>query len=1081
MIAQPVKKRKKIFTWIGVGLLIFIATCSAGLYLLRSGITVERLSIGAVTLSESSLVWNDKLELTLGRMDILQTEQQVDDVNLQRLIARSIRAAGIFSRLVANVSIESLKIGSLDVSLHIVQQQNQSYLLHVESESTKLDSRVEIEAERIIVTFTDISDERIGLKASGQARLGTEKKNLTGTLTVDIENSFPVELSFAADDRKISFWGSEAGSITDIRPFVELFDLPQNISKWFTDYLSASRYHLKSLKGEYIFGDLMSLFHSFEAEIRVDDAAYTFEPDLEPIYDDQPRAFFKNGVLDIRPHKPVFYGHDAGNSWLDINFNDFDNIILTAHIKARTIADEAILGLLRYYSIDLPFLQVEGETESDLQLTINLRSEEISGQGSFLIDEGIILYDGAQFNVKDTRFSLKDSEVLLEQLEVSYGDLFDAHVTGLILADKDVWDLDIVLDQLTFDLDETTLSLDVSDSAPVVAYHVSPDGHFLETSRSSWKLDSTSISLEGFRAPVDLDDLSALIPPVSLAMSQDIQTEISGSFSIKKQIADFNCQLLKYHVNNLKLEQPRTMFRVRYLDKLIIDTKETSEWSLSNVPITFYPSELVYDDNVLTAVSSSFSYGKFFKSQFTGDYNTETREGALYLSRIELTHNGLVTDIDVRDRTLVEITEKEGTFVIDFTEFGLRIMTDDRSNWAAEFGDLSKIYDRSELLRTYKVRSGSLRVSSVNGNMPYYISGDIISPYPLLMQGGEVSDQLTISGELTENGFSAVINKDIEIAYDDDQLAIKSRKVGFNIAAIRELMDDFPDSSEDRQDENEGIILNLSAEDSFLYLSSQSRVLADTINLKYADNEFLMDLKHGNGLLQLQRIGGIYFVNGEKLNDEFMGALVQGSYVQGGTLALAGMGADDELSAVIEIQDTVLKDLKTLNNTMTLLNTLPALVTFSVPEYEIKGLPVSSAVVGLKYSQNKAVFKSIDVRSSVLQAAGQGWVDMSTRQIDMDIQLTSQAGKNLRKIPIVGYVVAGDSEDTSVTLKIEGGLDNPEVRNSALKEIATMPIDILFRTLNLPIHLVNKLGTYMETGNGNREREATDVWQESDK
>ncbi len=1082
MVTEPQKKRKKIFKWTAAGILILICTiCFSGVYLLKRGVTLERLNLRHVTVSGSSLIWNDKLELQLGTVSINQGEQGAENLSLQKLVARSVKAALFVSRFVSKITIESVKIADQTVRIDLTQQQDRSYLLNLESETTKLGGLLEITPQGVRFIVQSASDTRIDLKLSGQIQLEAKDTTVSGSMIADIADSFPVELNFLTDDKKVLFWGAEAGIITNIKPFVDIFGLAQNIQKWITDYLSGSRYHLLSYKGEYVYGDPMSIFHSLEAEVMVDDASYIFEPDLEPIYDDQPRAYFKNGVLDIRPNNPVFYGHDGGDSWLDINFNDPDNFLLTAHIKAKTMADDDILNLLAYYSIDIPFRQVGGETEADFRLSINLRSEEISGEGSFFIDEGIITYEGSAFDVKEVRFSLKDSDVLLEQLEVRFEDIFVAHVTGQIHADKDEWDLDIDLEQLTFDLGRSKLSLD-TDITPDVGYHVSPEGHFLETTKSSWKLDSTAITLGGFRAPVDLDDLAVEIPPISLEIVPGILAKVSGYFSINKKVADFNCELQKYHVKNFKLEQPRTLFRVRYLDNLIIDTKQTSQWSLSNVPITFYPSELVYADNVLTTAAGSFSYGNFFKSHFTGDFDTETRGGALYLSRIELTHNDLGTEIDVGDRTLVEISEKEGTFIIDFTEFDLRIMTDERSNWSAEFRDLSQIYSRSELLRTYKISSGSVTLSSVNGNRPYKVTADIASPYPLLLQEGVVSDRLAVYGELTEEGFTATVNDTIHIDYLNDQLDIRSKNVGYNIIAVRDLMADFFDTPADQDEEDNGAVnLHLIAEDSYLYLSPQSRVLADNIDLEYTDGELLMELRHGAGTLQLQRVGGIYFVNGEKLNDVFMEALIQGSYVQGGTLALAGMGTGDELSAVIEIQDTVLKDLKTLNNTMTLLNTLPALVTFSVPEYETKGLPVSSAIVGVKYSQNKAIFKSIDLKSSVLHAAGQGWIDMANRQIDMDIQLTSQAGKNIRKIPVVGYVVAGDSEDTSVTLKIEGNLDSPEVRNSVLKEIATMPLDMLFRTLNLPIHFVNKLDT--NPGNDNRESKikATDEYKESDK
>ncbi len=1065
MVIEPVKKRKKILRWIGAGILIFIsASVLAGIYLLKSGISVEQLDLGQATITDSSLIWNDKLELHLGTVSILSREQGEENSDVQGIVDRSFRAAGFLSRLFSRISIESLKIEDQEFNIDLSQDSGHSYLLNLKREATTLDGIITIEPETVQLVIRDLSDERIGLAASGRVRLGKGDKVVSGSIIADIENSFPIELNFEADDRKVSFWGAEAGVITDIRPFVDLFDMAPNTTKWFTDYLIASRYHLLQLRGEYVYGDPMSLFHSFEAEIKVDDVAYTFEPDLEAIYDDRPGASFKNGILDIRPTNPVFYGHDVGSSWVEINFNDFDNFILTAHIKTGAIVDQPLIDLLSYYSIEIPFLQVEGETEADFQLIINIITDEISGFGSFSIDNGVIFYDGIEFNVRDVRFSVRDSEVLLEQLEVRYEKFFTAHVTGQIFADRDVWDLDINLEHLDFDIGESRLSLDVSDTIPDVSYHASPEGHFLEAGDSSWFLDSMPITIGSFRAPVELDDLSAQISSVSLAMPSSILAEVSGYFSIKKGSIHLDCDLLKYQVNNLKLEQPKTPITVKYTDKLIISAAESSEWSLSNVPLTLYPSEVMYGGNNLTIASGSLSYGNLLMSNFTGDFDMLTSEGVLYLTHLNIIHEYLDTRINVGDRTIVEISEKDGVFDVNFEEFGVRITADDQQSWSVKFDDLTRLYDRSLLLRDYNIRSGHGAISSVNGKMPYRFTADIESPYLLLMEDEVMSDRLVINGNVSEDGVSAVVNNNLSVNYHDDQLDIRSQGVGFNIAGVRELIDDLFEQPGEEQDEAQGVKLNLYAEDSYLYLNPQSKILADSIQLVNRDNELLMDLSHGAGLLQVRRIGEINFINGEKLNDEFMGALAEGSYVQGGTLALAGMGSYDDFSVVITLDDTVIKDLKTLNNTMTLLNTLPALVTFSVPEYETKGLPVRSAIVGIKYSDNKTVFKSIDVASPVLQAAGTGWIDMSTRQIDMDIQLTSEAGKNMRKIPIVGYVVAGKSEDTSVTLKIKGDLDNPEVSNSVLKEIVTMPVDMLFRVLNLPIHLLQKMETYFEEG-----------------
>jgi hypothetical protein len=71
----------------------------------------------------------------------------------------------------------------------------------------------------------------------------------------------------------------------------------------------------------------------------------------------------------------------------------------------------------------------------------------------------------------------------------------------------------------------------------------------------------------------------------------------------------------------------------------------------------------------------------------------------------------------------------------------------------------------------------------------------------------------------------------------------------------------------------------------------------------------------------------------------------------------------------------------------------------------------------------------------------------------MDVNLKTQAGKNLGKIPVLGYVLAGKDEDESLSLKIKGGLNDPDVDYSLVKNIVVYPAEILYRTLKLPFHL----------------------------
>jgi len=137
MVTEPQKKRKKIFKWTAAGILILITAISfAGVYLLKRGVTLERLNLRHATVSESFLVWNDKLELQLGRVSINQDEQGADNLSFQKLVARSVKTAVFVSRFVSKITIESIKIGDQTIKVDLTQQHDRSYLFDLQSETT---------------------------------------------------------------------------------------------------------------------------------------------------------------------------------------------------------------------------------------------------------------------------------------------------------------------------------------------------------------------------------------------------------------------------------------------------------------------------------------------------------------------------------------------------------------------------------------------------------------------------------------------------------------------------------------------------------------------------------------------------------------------------------------------------------------------------------------------------------------------------------------------------------------------------------------------------------------------------------
>ena len=1063
---SPSGRKKKSFFWrifIGFCILLLLTIAAAGFFL-KKGIYSDSLTFGSITVSDCALVWGKKLELQIGELSISRMERKSSATSNTNFVRKSIDAGYYLARFFSNFSIGKVTAGGKHFAVDLNQEGPGSHVLALQSDDMKFRSLLSFNRDELNVDIIEAASSRYNSEFKGKLRLHGPDNRLTGTLSALINGSFPVSVDLVADSEQISFEGRENGVITEIRPLVDLFELRHNIQRWITDYLSGSRYHLKSFKGTIPWDNPKAILDTLEVEVRVDDTEYTFAPGLEPIKGRYTDVSFLEGVLLIKPHDATFYGQSGGESWLDIDFNDPKNILLTAYIKTRAAANDDILTLLNYYKINLPFKQVEGLTAADLNLAITLNKLKIEARGIFEIDDGVIAWGGKNYRVEDARIGLTNSDVTIDQLKISYEDILTAQLSGSIHPKIKTGDLDITLEQLN--LKRGTSQLIVDPSVPAqMQYHFGPDGHILTAQPTSWLLDSWKMNLGAFRAPVFPADLAIELPPVQLSTPPMISSEISGYFSVKKDQADIKCDLLQYNLKGLELKSPPLAVSITYDQGLFITTEETGQWELSKMPLTLYPSELSYRDSTFTITNSRISYGSFFDSYLDGYYNWHDKKGLFSLEKIDITNQDLEKNLDVGKRADVEVSGAGGKFVINFPMFDLKISTDEKKNWSAFIGDLSKTYSRSKIQQKYKIREGSLVVSSKNGKRPYEITADIIAPYPLLVEEGEPGDDIRIAGQLTDQGVFATLNDDLEIEYTDRNLLITSSRHGYNISAIIELLREIQQSSQqsDKAEiESKPFLLKLKAHSSLIYLNPKSSILADTINMELKDGKLRTELSHGPGKILLQFENGNFLLKGNDLNDAFMSALLKNSRFEGGRMSMSSGGSFEEFSVIFDIKDTNLGKLAALNNVMAFLNTVPALATFSLPEYDQKGLPIDSAVAGIKVKDNAATLESLEILSPELQGKGSGVIDFSTRTIDMDILLKTQAGKNVGKIPLVGYVLAGDSEEASLSIKITGGFDDPKVENSFIEDIIVYPVELLHRTFKLPFHLLEKLGKGLE-------------------
>jgi len=245
----------------------------------------------------------------------------------------------------------------------------------------------------------------------------------------------------------------------------------------------------------------------------------------------------------------------------------------------------------------------------------------------------------------------------------------------------------------------------------------------------------------------------------------------------------------------------------------------------------------------------------------------------------------------------------------------------------------------------------------------------------------------------------------------------------------------------------------LQAKDSFIKLDKERVVLADTLNLQYYDDILTAQLRHKDGEAGFKLQQELFHLYGNNFNDQFMQNLFLISKFKGGSLDFSVNGTLDNYSGIFFVKDTTMLDYVILNNVLAFINTVPSLATFSLPGYDKNGLYVDNAY--MRFEANDGLFNISDlyIGSKEIKILGKGNIDLNKDTIDLTMNLKTDLGSNISKIPLVGYILL-DGDTISTSLKVHGPLKDPKVETMLAKDIVVAPLNIILRTLTLPYKLI---------------------------
>ena len=1021
-------------------------------FTLKKGIAFDHYAAGGITLQKFNLRLDKKLALDVGEITIA-TAKKPQGAGLSLAgIRKALAAADVAGRWFESISVR--KIVMNDTVAALSYSGNGSGSLTVQDPAYYLDTGVVFSSAGMNLAVRQFKSLEYQSQGSGTIKLDINHNTMTADILVDLAGTLPLKLHCEADRNQLSFEGSGTASVSTIRPVVELFHLGPDIQPWITDYLKGSSFTLETIKGTVPFKAPGKVFDTLYGKASIQDTEYSFEQKLPAIKAPSTAVVFENGILKIYPHHPAYAGVDAGTSWLDINFNP-DEPVLSAYIKTQAPLGEAILALLDFYEIHLPFKQTKGVTDADLTLAINLATIDVNAHGNFSVAEGAFEYDKQTYTVTDAALSLANDAVTITRMNIGFQDILRMKATGDMKITSRKADFKIGVEKVDLPLEDTRLTLDTADRPFLLEYQWSPDGEKLVASGSAWKIGTLAAKAEGFTASFKAGDFSGTVPATRVSVSPSAQFLLSGDFNFKKPDFNLVADVQKWDSDGLKLDQPH--FPVAFVLGKTLDVSSTAEsgWLINGKKVILDPFKLNYAKKNITVGQAGLRFGDILNGALQGKFDLSTGTGSFTLDRLAI-RNTNTNRFDFSGENLrADVAKKDNGLKITIPELGFSYERNTISGWVLHLEDLGKLYDRSAFLRKYNLNAGAIDIWGATDDPPYLFSGNITYQYDFLVKNNIPVNDYAFKGQYDGVNWAATVNDDVHLE-NSDRMHITSNGVGYNIAALRTYLADHP-VDEKEKGGRKIPDMDMQADNSSLYLNPFQNAPVDELRAHSEGGRLTGQLKFGKGKAQLEMDGTNFTLLGQDFDEKFMDRILKKSKFIGGKLSFYLNGSSDKFTGVMKIDNSVLKEGAVLNNVLTFVNTVPDLVTFSLPDYNLQGLPFNQLYAGFTYDTDVIDVKTFAIESNALDMAGTGVIRLPENTIKMNIDLVGKTKQTISKIPLLGYILVGDQKQPTITLTVTGNLDDPDISTSTYKEIVKTPFDMLLRTINLPNHLLKQV------------------------
>lgn len=1012
--------------------------------LIQDGVAINKINLLHLKIEQLYIKWDKKLVITAKNISVDTTNKNKDNSFDIKKVQSTFHKIDFFLEFVEEITFSNIEYD--DIFMNFTYSTKNGGKFYALSEEFELNSTFYYDSDSLHFLLHNLKYKSVNIY--GEMALFAEDKDATATLFLEAEDGNILDINLKSNPDYLDYNIISHNHINNVKSLLAIVDFPAEVKYWVDDAISLKSFELQELYGTISYDDPSQSYKEIYAKAIAHNLSYLYNPALNPVDTELTNLEFKDGVLYIRPEKPSSYGFDLKNSWLKINFTKPQEL-LTLFLVFDGSLSKDVVHILNTYHIPVPFLQKKGIAEADLKIEVNLRTIAIDALGKFQTEN-------ANFDFFDFNFDVKKANILLHNYDLSI-DAKDASHKNMLLTDVNTKiDVKNIKGDINFFFKEVTdsrNSISLTKKQPFKAiYSLSKGDDSLWLSPSSWEFAGTDFNISETNLKINFENLSTKFDKIKIKLPNMSYFELSGEGSLKDKSLKSNLNLFNISFDEITSPQSYIPMLLSYTDEtLLLTTRKDTYLNYQDKNIWIDKIGITLKNNILNLPETSINLDDFLEFRLSADYNLDKNKGNIKTNKVLVRDDNKSPLLKIDNSLNFELEIKNNIFLATQKELDLSTRLT-KDSWHVDIKNLENIYPYSVFLQDYNLTNGFLNMSRKYIEPQIDFSLQTNYPYKLLHDNNKHIDNYKITGNYTAKNNTAKIdiNKKISLEFDKN-ISLHAKNIGIDIFTLFDFIENITPKKE--SDNKIDILFN--AENSYLYLTQKRRIISDLMELKYNKEGIDASLIHQNAKAYLTYDNKKQFLlYGQEFSDQFLEQLFSYSKFKDANLAFTLNGSINDFDGVLYLKDSTIKDYKIINNILAFVNTVPSLVTFSLPGYSSKGLFVTNSY--MKFHSKDFLFDLSDIliETKELTILGKGQIDYKKDIVDLKLNLKTDLGSSVSQIPIIGYILF-DKKNITTSISVKGTLENPEVSSLLAQEIIVAPFSIIKRTLLLPYHLLS--------------------------